>query len=63
MNRHDFSKKEHVKQYPSIFTNSRPNPPKLITSFDVPKLDLRYDSNNQPPPDTSNLTNEGTRIC
>ena len=60
MNHHDYSKREHVSQYPSFWVSSKPKPPKLTTSFDVPKLDLRYDSSNLPS-DESNLTNENTR--
>ena len=63
MNRHDFSKREHIKQYPSLFVSSRPNYPKDRTSYDVPKLDLRYETSNDPQdePETSDIVNENTR--
>ena len=61
MNRHDFSKKEQIKQYPSFWTSSRPEPPKPMTSIDVPKLDLKWDSSNQPS-ESTNLSNENTRL-
>ena len=62
MNRHDFSKKEQVRQYPSYFTNSRPEPPVDRTNYDVPKLDLRYESNNIPQPESTGIVDESTRI-
>ena len=64
MNRHDFSKREHIKQYPSLFVSSRPNYPKPITSYDVPKLDLRYETSNDPQdePETTNIVDENTRV-
>ena len=58
---HDYSKREKVAQYPSLWVSSRPNPPKLSTSFDVPHLDLRYDTSNMPQ-EQSNLSNESTRV-
>ena len=57
---HDFSKKEHTAQYPRWFVSSKPPRPKLMTTPYIPKLDLKYYSdeipyNNEP------LINEGTR--
>ena len=60
MSQHDYSKHDFVKQYPPLWVSSKPKPPKLTTSFDVPKLDLRYDTSNLPS-DESYLTNENTR--
>ena len=61
MNRHDFSKKDHIKQYPSLWVSSRPHRPKDKTSYDVPHLDLRYETNNIPQPESTDIANENTR--
>ena len=60
---HDFSRTDHVRQYPSLFVSSRPNYPRDRTSNAVPKLDLRYETNNDPmdEPESTNITNENTR--
>ena len=62
--KHDFSRKDHVRQYPSLFVSSRPNYPKDRTSYDVPKLDLRYETSNytQDEPETTDIVNENSRI-
>ena len=61
MNKHDYSKREFVKQYPSLWVSSKPEPPVDKTSYDLPHLDLRYESSNQPIPESTGLINENTR--
>ena len=61
MNQHDFSRKDYVRQYPSLWVSSKPKEPQPMTSTDLPHLDLRYESNNQPIPESSGLINENTR--
>ena len=58
---HDYSKRDYVRQYPDWFVSSRPEAPVDKTSYDLPHLDLRYESNNQPIPESSGLINENTR--
>ena len=60
MNQHDFSKKDHKNQYPAYWTTSKPKKPKPLTSLDLPKLNLRYYT-DEIPSDENNLINESTR--
>ena len=61
---HDFNRKDHVRQYPSLFVSSRPSYPKDRTSNSVPHLDLRWETNNEPQdePEVSGIVNENSRI-
>ena len=60
MNQHDYSKRDYVKQYPSYWTSSKPMKSKPLTSFNLPKLNLKYYT-DELPPDENNLVNESTR--
>ena len=59
--RHDFSKREFVKQYPPIFVSSRPEFPKPRTSTYLPHLNLKWIV-NKPQPESTGIVNENTRI-
>ena len=61
MNKHDYSKRDFVKQYPPWFVSSKPKPPKFLKSKNVPYLNLKYYSDEIPEPETTNLSNENTR--